>query len=82
MNKEEIKAITLKLESDIQNIQSSLKKLKEDIRDIEEGDGVNPYWSGDRAHQAVKTALLQVEHNTGLLEDLENKVGFIHSLVK
>ena len=82
MNQEEIKKVALDLDKDIESIQKSLKKLKEDIGNIETGDTNGPYWSGDHAYQTVRAALLQIEHDTALLKDLENKVGYIHTLIK
>ena len=80
MNKEEIKKSAFKLEEDIQKIQESLRQIQEDILQIQTGDFNGPYWNGEGAYQCIETTLLQLEHDTSLLNDLEKKVKYIHTL--
>lgn len=80
-SKSQAKAILKDMESEMATFSKHLKKLSDDLNELQKGDGTNAYWSGERAYAWIKQALGHVDHDNKLLEHIENIVDYLDGVV-
>lgn len=80
-SKSQAKTLVKNIDSEMATFSKHLKKLSDDLNELQKGDGTNAYWSGERAYAWIKQALGHVDHDNSLLEHIENIADYLDVLV-
>ena len=80
--KTQAKAVVNALNTDMAAFQKAVKQLQADLDQLQKGDGTTSFWSGERAYVWIKAALGHVDHDTVLLDHLDNCVDYFDQLVR
>ena len=79
-NYDEIKDISKKLKSEINNLRSSLAKFETSVALIENGDNKGPYWNGSNAYYCIDKSLMQIDYNYNLIDNIEKCIEFLDNI--
>lgn len=79
--KSEAKRTISALNDDMAAFQKAVKQLKTDLDLLQKGNGTSSYWSGERAYSWISAALKHADHDTVLLDHLDNCVDCFDQIV-
>ena len=81
-NKEEAKALSLELQTEILKLKNTLANLETDIALLQTGDKSGSYWNGENAYEFHKASIGHLEHDRNLLKSIEKCSEHIVSIIK
>ena len=82
MDANEIKALSLELQSEILKLENYLAKFETNICLLQAGDKGKPLWNGNNAYNTISACIGHFYHDKTLLSNLEECSDYLNSKVK